>query len=99
MAHLEVKRKKPTSWWIWLLLILVLLVLLIMWIRGDNPYPSTDKMSTDTSGNLASDQTEAIAITEPDWDRIDFNAPEIKAPEINVQIMVFQGAHRYNKVI
>lgn len=56
MAHLEVKRKAPTSWWIWLLLILVVLVLLIMWIRGNNLQWSTDTRIIDSSTNLTSDQ-------------------------------------------
>lgn len=56
MAHLEVKRKAPTSWWIWLLLILVVLFLLIMWIRGNNLQWSTDTRIIDSSTNLTSDQ-------------------------------------------
>lgn len=56
MAHLEVKRKAPTSWWIWLLLILVVLVLLIMWIRGNNLQWSTYTSIIDSSTNLTSEQ-------------------------------------------
>lgn len=93
MAHLEVKRKQRMNWWIWLLLLLFVLILIFIWIRGDRNYPTTDKLVSDSSASLATDQKEAIAITEPDWDKIDFNAPEVKDPDIeDPNISIRQGA-------
>lgn len=92
MAHLEVKRKNGMGWWLWLLLALVALIVIIMWIQGRDTKSVSDTSVVDSSADLASDQSEAIAITEPDWDKIDFNAPAASDPEItDPDISIRQG--------
>ncbi|MBL1408980.1 OmpA family protein [Sphingobacterium faecale] len=90
MAHLEVQRKNRTGWWLWLLLAIVALIVVIMWIRGHNTETTRDTAIVDSNADLTSDQVEAIAITEPDWNSIDFNAPattdtEITDPDISIR--------------
>ncbi|MFD2555037.1 OmpA family protein [Sphingobacterium tabacisoli] len=82
MAHLEVQRKNRTGWWLWLLLAIVALIVVMMWIRGHNTETTGDTAIVDSNADLASDQGEAIAITEPDWNSIDFNVPTTTDPEI-----------------
>ncbi|TDQ80034.1 OmpA family protein [Sphingobacterium yanglingense] len=90
MAHLEVKRKKRTGWLLWLLLVVVALIVMMMWIRGRGKDTVAAAAAVDSMADLVSDQAEVIAITEPDWNSVDFNAPaatdsEITDPDISIR--------------
>lgn len=82
MAYLDVKRKNKNNWWLWLLLVFFALIVVVMWVRSNNVNPSADRVVVDTSADLASHHVNAIVMTEPDWNKIDFNSPEITDQEI-----------------
>jgi outer membrane protein OmpA-like peptidoglycan-associated protein len=96
MAHLEVKPKSGTPWWVWLLLALVAVAILyFLFGRNGNDSSSTvgaDSTSmTDTSINSGT----ALAATEPDWSTVDFNAPKSSDPDITDQDVSVSGNDQY----
>ncbi|MEO6150776.1 MAG: OmpA family protein, partial [Mucilaginibacter sp.] len=80
MAHLEVEPKKSTPW-IWILLGLVALVILFFLLRGCGD-GNKDKMMTDTITEVDTATGSVVAATQPDWNKVDFNAPETKDEDI-----------------
>jgi len=93
MAHLEVKPKSRTPWWLWLLLgIIVLAILFFLFRRNDNDtnlVGSTDSTSTET------DAGNALAATEPDWNTVDFNSPASSDPDITDKDISVRGNEQY----
>lgn len=70
MAHLEVTPKKSSPVWLWILLALVALAIIyFLFMRSDT---KTETVVTDTTSQPV--HQEILAATEPDWDRVDFNA-------------------------
>ena len=75
MAHLEVEPKPSRPWWVWLLIVLLVFLLAGMLIKKC----STDGDSS-TGDSIATDTSQVIAKTTPDWNSIDFNsAPQTDA--------------------
>jgi outer membrane protein OmpA-like peptidoglycan-associated protein len=97
MAHLEVKPKSGTPWWVWLLLALVVLGILYFLFRGNGndstAVAATDSTSTttDTSMNTAN----AVATTEPDWSTVNFNSPKSSDPDITDADVTVSGNDQY----
>lgn len=93
MANPEDTRKNRGGWWLWLLLAVVVLIVMIIWIKGWNSNTNTAGDSIDTNGHLALDQTDALAITEPNWDDVDLNSPVVgDAGIFDEDITVRRGA-------
>lgn len=83
MAHLEVKRKKKSAWLLWMLGSIVLIILILMWLRGRNPSLMDAAIATDSTDATHSDSAAPIALTEPNWDNVNFNAPRVEKVDIN----------------
>ncbi|MEJ7559545.1 MAG: OmpA family protein [Pedobacter sp.] len=96
MAHLEVKPKSGTPWWVWLLLALVALGILYFLFRG-NGNDSTAVAGTDSTGTTDTSMNtgNALAATEPDWSTVDFNSPKSSDPDITDQDVAVSGNDQY----
>jgi outer membrane protein OmpA-like peptidoglycan-associated protein len=96
MAHLEVKPKNGTPWWLWLLLALIALAILLLLFKGCGNKPkevaatdSTTTTTTDTTGK------QAVAVTEPDWNSVDFNSPKTSDSNITDKDIQVSGNDKY----
>jgi outer membrane protein OmpA-like peptidoglycan-associated protein len=96
MAHLEVKPKSGTPWWVWLLLALVALAILYFLFRG-NGNDSTSVAAADSTGiiDTSINSGTALAATEPDWSIVDFNSPKSSDPDITDQDVSVSGNDQY----
>ncbi|WP_221392771.1 OmpA family protein [Dyadobacter sp. NIV53] len=88
MANLDVQPKKKSFWWIWLIIAL-LVAAAAVFLRGcEEDQPTTVIESSDsTSGNAA--------ITMPEWDKIDFNSPDVTFDEVTDSSISVQGNDNY----
>jgi outer membrane protein OmpA-like peptidoglycan-associated protein len=77
MAQFEVQPKKSNPWWLWLLFAIIAIVILLLLLKGCN-----DK--TTTVVTKQADTTQAVAITQPVWDSVDFNSPKLTAVDTNI---------------
>ncbi len=93
MAHLEVKPKSGTPWWIWLLLAIIALAILLFLFRGCGS--NTNGVATADSTDTTIDRENALAATEPDWSKVDFNAPQSSDPDITDQDISVRGNDEY----
>lgn len=75
MAHLEVRPKKGTPWWVWLLLVAAAIAILLFFMRRcDSSNMDNDRVD-DTLANTELDTANVLASTEPNWNNVDFNTP------------------------
>ncbi|RZJ63504.1 MAG: OmpA family protein, partial [Flavobacterium sp.] len=96
MAHLEVEPKKSTPW-LWIILALVVLAVLFFLLKGCGS-GTNDKATTDSTATTATADTSAgnaIAATEPDWSKVDFNAPETPDADITDKDVNVRGNDDY----
>ena len=89
MAHLEVRPKPSRPWWVWALAIIILLALAAMVFKQCNHNPG-EHPSIAGPGKDTITENKAIAATNPDWEKIDFNASKstdtmLKATDIYTQ--------------
>lgn len=93
MAHLEVKPKKRTAWWLWLLLVIIAIALILFLFKGCGQESGlvAGADSTDTS----MDKEHALASTGPDWNTVDFAAPESSDPDITDKDISVRGNDNY----
>lgn len=99
MAHLEVEPKKSNPW-IWILLGLVILAVLFFLLKGCNGNSNkaagdSTATKTDTSANANASTENAVAATQPDWSKVDFNAPETKDEDITDKDVTVRGNDQY----
>lgn len=93
MAHLEVKPKNGTPWWVWLILALIALAILLFSLRRCNGDTTENKAGKDTLTTSNANQKDAVAMTQPDWNSVNFNSPASADPDIaDKDIMVRNGA-------
>lgn len=97
MAHLEVKPKSGTPWWLWLLLALIALAILLFLVKGcgnkSKEVATTD--STATTADTSSTKDNALAATEPDWNSVDFNSPKSTDADITDNDIQVSGNDKY----
>lgn len=96
MAHLEVEPKKSTPW-LWIILALVVLAILFFLLKGCGS-GTNDKATTDSTATTATADTSAgnaIAATQPDWSKVDFNAPETPDADITDKDVNVRGNDDY----
>jgi outer membrane protein OmpA-like peptidoglycan-associated protein len=95
MAHLEVEPKKSTPW-LWILLALVALAVLFFLFKGCGN-GTADKAKTDSTSTTSADTSagNAIAATQPDWSKVDLNAPETPDADITDKDVTVRGNDQY----
>ncbi|RFZ84276.1 OmpA family protein [Mucilaginibacter terrenus] len=96
MAHLEVKPKSSSPWWLWLLITLIALALVFFLVKGCGSKNSTNGSdSTATSTDTTSSSAQPVAATEPDWNSVDFNSPKTSDPDITDSDIAVSGNDKY----
>jgi outer membrane protein OmpA-like peptidoglycan-associated protein len=95
MAHLEVEPKKSTPW-LWILLALVALAVLFFLFKGCGN-GTANKATTDSTSTTSADTSagNAIAATQPDWSKVDLNAPETPDADITDKDVTVRGNDQY----
>jgi outer membrane protein OmpA-like peptidoglycan-associated protein len=88
MAQLDVQPKKSNPWWLWLVLAIIAIVILIFLLKGCGHGAST-AATTDTTGKPA------IALTQPDWNSVDFNSPNSADPDVTDTSIKVSGNDKY----
>jgi outer membrane protein OmpA-like peptidoglycan-associated protein len=88
MAELDVQPKTSRPWWIWLLLALIVVAFLLLFRNCSN-----DKVA---EKGLARDSSTVIeAVTTPNWDVVDFDAPAATYEEITDSAISVRGNDEY----
>ena len=94
MAHLEVEPKKSTPW-LWILVGLVALAILFFLFKGcggEKAMTTTDTSATTTVDTIGGN---VIATTQPDWSKVDMNAPETPDADITDKDVTVRGNNDY----
>ncbi len=95
MAHLEVKPKNSTPWWVWLILALIALAILLFSLRRCNGDHMENKAGKDTLSTSTTNEKDAVAMTEPDWSSVNFNLPASVDPDITDKDIVVRNGDDY----
>jgi outer membrane protein OmpA-like peptidoglycan-associated protein len=93
MADLDVQPKNSTPAWLWPLVALIALGLLFYLVKGCN-HTNTTVVTTDSTKTVT-DTTRAVAVTQPDWDNVDFNSPNSADPDITDKDIVVRSNDKY----
>ena len=89
MAELDVQPKRSSPWWLWLLIAIIAVVILIFLFRGCN-----SKTTTVTSADSTITK-QTVAVTQPDWKTVDFNAAKTKDEAITDTSISVSGNDQY----
>ena len=87
MAELDVQPKRKSPWWIWVVLLLLVL-LIIYFFRGCNDTENTASEVVDSTATIQS-------ATSPNWESVDFNAPNASYEEITDTSISVRGNDKY----
>jgi outer membrane protein OmpA-like peptidoglycan-associated protein len=74
MADLDVQPKRSGPWWLWLLLLVIAIVVLLFIFKGCKSKPVAIATTDST--------TKAVAVTQPDWNAVDFNAAKTSNADV-----------------
>jgi outer membrane protein OmpA-like peptidoglycan-associated protein len=89
MAQLDVQPKKGGPWWLWLLTAIFVLLVLLLLVKGCGT-KTTQVASTDSTTNK-----KTIAVTQPDWNTVDYNAPATADPDVTDKDIAITGTDKY----
>jgi len=95
MAHLEVKPKSGTPWWLWLLIAIIAIAILLFLLKGcggKKTAVATDSTTTTTDSTSAKT---AVAVTTPDFNNVDFNSPKSSDPDVTDKDIAVSGNDKY----
>lgn len=87
MAELDVQPKKSNPW-IWILLALIAIVILFFLLKGCNS-------KTTTVATTDSTTTKTVAVTQPDWSKVDFNAAKANDADVTDPAIAVSGNDQY----
>jgi outer membrane protein OmpA-like peptidoglycan-associated protein len=87
MAQLDVQPKSSTPWWVWLLAAIFAVLALLLLFKGCN--------KTDTTAVKTDTTNVTIAVTQPDFNTVDFNAPVITDADITDKDIIVNGNDEY----
>jgi len=93
MADLDVQPKRSNPWWLWLLIALIALVILIFLVKGCNDKTTTTSTTDSTTTTTGTSKT--LAVTQPDWNSVDFNASKTTDEDVSDTTIVVTGNDRY----
>jgi outer membrane protein OmpA-like peptidoglycan-associated protein len=88
MAELDVQPKTNRPWWIWLLLALIVVAFLFLFRNCGNEKVAENSLAKDSA-------TVAEAVTTPNWDIVDFDAPVATYEEITDSSISVRGNDEY----
>jgi outer membrane protein OmpA-like peptidoglycan-associated protein len=87
MAELDVQPKKSNPW-IWILLALIAIVILFFLLKGCNSKTATVTATDSTT-------TKTVAVTQPDWSKVDFNAAKANDADVTDPAIAVTGNDQY----
>ena len=97
MAQLDVQPKKSNPWWLWLLIAIIAIVILLLLLKGCNHKTAaggaSDSTSTTTDTSAAAKPV--AAVTQPDWNNVDFNSPKTADPDVTDKDIAVSGNDKY----
>jgi outer membrane protein OmpA-like peptidoglycan-associated protein len=88
MADLDVQPKRSSPWWLWLLVLLIAIVVLLFILKGCKSKPVA-------IGTTDSTMTKTVAVTQPDWTAVDFNAAKSSDADITDTAIEVRGNNHY----
>jgi outer membrane protein OmpA-like peptidoglycan-associated protein len=88
MADLDVQPKRRGLWWLWLLLALIAIVVLLFLFKGCNS-------QTTTAGATDTTAVKTVAVTQPDWSQVDFNAAKASDADMTGPGIAVSGNEQY----
>jgi outer membrane protein OmpA-like peptidoglycan-associated protein len=94
MAHLEVEPKKSTPW-LWILVGLVALAILFFLFKGCGGEKAETTADTSATTTLDTNGGTVVAATQPDWSKVDMNAPETPDADITDKDVTVRGNNDY----
>ena len=95
MAHLEVKPKSGTPWWLWLLIAVIAIAILLFLLKSCN---GTKTAAVADSTKAPADSGAAkpvVAATTPDYNGVDFNSPKSSDPDVTDKDIAVSGTNKY----
>ena len=95
MAHLEVKPKSRTPWWVWLLLVVIALAILFFLFKGSGNNKEVVTTDSTTTTTETTDGKQAVAATEADWNSVDFNSPKSEDADVTDKDIQVSGNDKY----
>jgi outer membrane protein OmpA-like peptidoglycan-associated protein len=96
MAQLDVQPKHKGSPWIWIVFFVLAIGVAVLLYRGCNRSAplKTDQSDTTQTDTTTADNTQ-VAITQPDWNAIDFTIPKTAYDEVTDTAIVVRGNNKY----
>ncbi len=88
MADLDVQPKRSSPWWLWLLILLIAVVILLFLLKGCHSKPAAVATTDSTT-------TKAVAVTQPDWNSVDFNAAKTSDADVTDTAIQVRGNDHY----
>lgn len=88
MADLDVEPKRSSPWWLWLLILVIGIVVLIFLFKGCHSKPAALAASDSTA-------SKAVAVTQPDWNSVDFNAAKTSDADVTDTAIEVRGNDHY----
>lgn len=92
MAHLEVQPKKKSMTWLWLVLGLVIIAAILFFLMRSSNHDRSDTIAT--SDTIASTAM-PVAAAAPDWNNVNFNAPDTNYEEVTDKGIVVRSNDQY----
>lgn len=97
MAQLDVQPKRSNPWWLWLIIAIVAIAIILFLLKGCNhkttQIGTTDSTSTTNSDSMSTKQT--VAVMQPDWNSVNFNAPKSSDPDVTDKDIAVSGNSKY----
>jgi outer membrane protein OmpA-like peptidoglycan-associated protein len=96
MAQLDVQPKRRGPIWIWLIFFVLAIGVAVLLYRGCNRAAplKTDQSDTTQTDTTKADNTQ-VAITQPDWNAVDFTIPKTAYDEVTDTAIVIRGNEKY----
>jgi outer membrane protein OmpA-like peptidoglycan-associated protein len=98
MAELNVQPKSKTPWWLWLILLIVALAILFFFLRGfgNRAGEQSTVVSDSTITTTDSTSTTKVAITQPSFDNVNFDAPKASYEEVTDTTITVRSENQYS---
>ncbi|MGO4288739.1 OmpA family protein [Chitinophaga sp. RAB17] len=91
MAHLEVQPRKKSSMWIWLIIGLLIVAVILFFLMRSNNKDQSVIATTDTIASTS----KPIVAADPDWNNVNFNAPDTQYEEVTGKGIVVRSNDQY----
>ena len=94
MAQIDVQPKQQKPVWVWIILAVVVLLILFFLVRGCGSEKKSVVIKTSGAGSTLK-TAKNIAVTQPDWNTVDFKLPRSSYKEITDTAILVRGNTKY----